>query len=180
MVAMIFGELQGNYGSRFLNQWKSGERTRNGEDVGLLNAMRVWGNKLGGFYGKPKAITTALEYLPPNPPTLPEFISLCRDMAARIRLNDDTPKLQHRLTKEEQDRANQAAKEARSAFCREGFDPMEWAKRPRSKTALNAVIDGAKRDERLQEILEGLVAKKIATPEGKLLWRWKDGTWVSP
>jgi hypothetical protein len=58
------------------------------------------------------------------------------------------------------------------------FDMMGWAKCPRSQYALNAVIDGAKQDERLREILEGLIANGIATSEGRLLQCYANGAWV--
>src|SRR5690349_13610741 len=36
-VAKIFQEMQGNYGSRFLNQWKTGQVLADGTDAGIVN-----------------------------------------------------------------------------------------------------------------------------------------------
>ena len=55
-VGRIFAELQGNYGSKFLSMWATGETLPNGSDAGLSIAMQVWGQKLAGFSDKPEAI----------------------------------------------------------------------------------------------------------------------------
>ncbi len=98
-VARIFQELQGNYGSRFLNQWKTGQTMSDGQDSGIANAMRVWGEKLGGFEECPDAIADVLKALPHEPPTLPQFAEMCRNAMARHRGNQ--PALPHKLTEED-------------------------------------------------------------------------------
>jgi hypothetical protein len=77
-VRKLFAELQGNYGTRFLDMWRSGVTDTNGDDVGLQNAMSLWAEKLAGFRERPDAIRRVLDTLPPHPPTLPEFVALCR------------------------------------------------------------------------------------------------------
>lgn len=77
-VRKLFGELQGSYGTRFLDMWRSGVTTLDGDDVGLLNSMDQWAEKLAGFRDRPDAIRRVLDNLPPHPPTLPEFVALCR------------------------------------------------------------------------------------------------------
>ena len=77
-VRKLFAELQGNYGTRFLDMWRSGQADTNGDDVGLQNAMDMWAEKLAGFRERPDAIRRALDTLPKHPPTLPEFVELCR------------------------------------------------------------------------------------------------------
>ncbi len=74
----LFAELQGNYGTRFLDMWRSGVTDTNGDDVGLQNAMDMWAEKLAGFRERPDAIRRVLDTLPKHPPTLPEFVELCR------------------------------------------------------------------------------------------------------
>ena len=74
----LFAELQGNYGTRFLDMWRSGVTDTNGDDVGLRNAMDMWAEKLAGFRERPDAIRRVLDTLPKHPPTLPEFVELCR------------------------------------------------------------------------------------------------------
>ena len=81
-VRKLFGELQGNYGVRFLDMWRSGvvpeDGPNKGEDLGVLNAMSLWAEKLAGFRDRPDAIRRVLDNLPAHPPTLPEFVGLCR------------------------------------------------------------------------------------------------------
>ena len=77
-VRKLFAELQGNYGTRFLDMWRSGQADTNGDDVGLQNAMDMWADKLAGFRDRPDAIRRVLDTLPPHPPTLPEFVALIR------------------------------------------------------------------------------------------------------
>jgi hypothetical protein len=77
-VRKLFAELQGNYGTRFLDMWRSGQADTNGDDVGLQNAMALWAEKLAGFRERPDAIRRVLDTLPKHPPTLPEFVELCR------------------------------------------------------------------------------------------------------
>ena len=40
--------------------------------------MDMWAEKLAGFRERPDAIRRVLDTLPPHPPTLPEFVALCR------------------------------------------------------------------------------------------------------
>jgi hypothetical protein len=79
---MIFTELLAHYGARFLAQWETGMINDHGEDMGTINAMQHWKIKLAGF--APDALGAALNNLPPNPPTLPEFVALCQQEARRI------------------------------------------------------------------------------------------------
>ena len=58
--------------------WRSGQADTNGDDVGLQNAMDMWAEKLAGFRERPDAIRRVLDTLPKHPPTLPEFVELCR------------------------------------------------------------------------------------------------------
>lgn len=70
--------MQGHYGTRFLNMWLTGHRLPNGDDAGLANAMNHWAEKLGGYADHPETLKRALSNLPPEPPTLPQFMELCR------------------------------------------------------------------------------------------------------
>jgi hypothetical protein len=139
-------------------------------DAGVLNAMSVWGRKLAGFADRPEALAAVLEHLPPDPPTLPAFVALCRDAA--IRIGGEAPRLEHRMTPEERERANEAAEAATRAIDRAKGDPLVWAKRPRSPTALSAVIKGAKTHQGLRQVLTVLIADGIAREDGRLLHRY--------
>ena len=60
------------------------------------------------------------------------------------------------------------------------LDPLLWATRPKSQTALTLLAEGAKEgDARLADILAGHVRDGICDGNGKLLYRWAEGAWVS-
>jgi len=68
------------YGSKFSDMWAGVDPT----------AVRIsWARKLGGFISRPECIRSALDDCDgkPWPPTLPEFLSLCRDAAKRTGTN---------------------------------------------------------------------------------------------
>ena len=95
-IGKIFATMQGHYGSRFVNMWKTGDLLQNGQDAGYMNAMQTWAEKLGGFADHPECIAYVLENLPDTPPTLPQFQDLCRRAPRKEPL-----KLVHSLTQEE-------------------------------------------------------------------------------
>lgn len=125
-IARVFRELQGNYGSRFLNQWKTGQVTEGGSDAGVQNALRTWARALSGFADNLPAIDGALANLPEDPPSLPAFVQMCR--AAAIRLNEGAPRLAHQMTPEERGRADAAAKAIRKIVVRDTRDHRQWVK----------------------------------------------------
>ena len=77
-IGKIFATMQGHYGTRFLNMWKSGDTLDNGQDAGLYNAQKTWAEKLAGFEDYPECIAYVLDRLPEAPPTLPQFVEMCR------------------------------------------------------------------------------------------------------
>lgn len=95
-VRKIFDEMHGHYGSRFLNMWKMNQYLPDGQDIGIVNAMNHWAEKLGGFVEHPEAIKYALTKLPDEPPTLPQFLGICRHAPPK-----NVVKLEHKLTDEQ-------------------------------------------------------------------------------
>ena len=75
-IQRLFAALQGNYGTRFMNMWKTGQTLPDGSDAGVMNAMSIWSEKMAGFSAA--TIKRALENLPEDPPTLPQWINLLR------------------------------------------------------------------------------------------------------
>lgn len=75
-IERLFSRLEGLYGAKFHDAWR-------GTD--LENVKAVWADKLGGFAASPERLKAALEACDerPWPPTLPEFLGLCRDAARR-------------------------------------------------------------------------------------------------
>lgn len=176
-VAKIFREMQGNYGSRFLNQWKTGQSLPDGQDAGVRNAMSVWAEKLGGFLDTPEVFASVLASLPDEPPSLPAFVALCR--AAMLRARDGQQKLEHHMTAEERARAEEAAAVALKAMKQmTEKDPLLWAKFPRSKIAFAEVLKLAKSDQRFVEIMAKLTEQGV-TDGHTLLKSWNGKDWVS-
>jgi len=70
--------MQGHYGTRFLNMWKTGQVLPDGTDAGVVNAMDHWSKKLAGWSQYPETIKRTLENLPADPPSLPAFCEMLR------------------------------------------------------------------------------------------------------
>ena len=179
-VAKIFQTMQGNYGTRFLNQWKTGQQfeagPHKGEDVGIRNAMKFWGEKLSGFAEQPERIARALESLPNDPPNLPAFVELCR-----VAPSNSKPALEHRQTVEERERAAELSKRAMDAVKKPSYDGLLWAKKPKSQIAMNMVADAKKHSNRfpaLAKVFDQLVIDGVCDELGKLISRWDGLAWV--
>lgn len=59
------------------------------------------------------------------------------------------------------------------------LDPLLWAKRPRSQTALDFVRRGSAGNTDLLDIIQKHVADGVCDENGKLLLRWDGVLWVS-
>lgn len=77
-IQKIFATMQGHYGTRFLNMWKTGQVLPDGTDAGITNAMNQWDKKLAGWANSPETIRRVLDNLPADPPSLPQFCELLR------------------------------------------------------------------------------------------------------
>lgn len=79
-VNQVFKVLHGSYGSLFLAKFATGELDENGKDKGIKSTRQVWAHGLRGMDAA--TITSALERVleahPEFPPTLPQFIALCK------------------------------------------------------------------------------------------------------
>lgn len=75
-INRLFAQMSGMYGSKFADLWGSSD---------LSDVKAIWAQKLGGFADKPECIKAALDGLDerPFPPTLPEFLTLCRTATNR-------------------------------------------------------------------------------------------------
>ena len=75
-IERIFSHMACLYGNKLADMW-------GGQDATTIKAF--WAIKLRGFASRPEVIAAALESLEGRqfPPTLPEFIGLCRDALRR-------------------------------------------------------------------------------------------------
>ncbi|MDE2106643.1 MAG: hypothetical protein KGL39_56025 [Patescibacteria group bacterium] len=122
-VDRLFGRLEGLYGAKFHDLWR-------GSDI--ENVKRTWAEKLGGFGDRPEALKAALDACDdkPWPPTLPEFLGLCRDAAKR------TGPAYAALPAPEIDQAEAARRveQATAAVKKpDAYDWLGWAKRLRTR-----------------------------------------------
>lgn len=119
-IDRIFLVMSNLYGQKFTDQWKGND----------MDSMRLfWAEKLGGFHDQPNAIKQALDALDakPWPPTLPEFLTMCREAATRGL--DKPPMLEHHPSAEEIERAIKARDMAvKAAHVENKRDPLRWAK----------------------------------------------------
>ena len=56
-------------------------------------------------------------------------------------------------------------------------DPLEWAKRPRSHTAMQAIRNGARRDRKLRAIYQEHIASGVCDDRGNLRQVWDGRCW---
>jgi hypothetical protein len=63
----------------------------------------------------------------------------------------------------------------------EHLDPLLWAKRPKSQSAMDLLIRGVKQggDPRLAEIYSGHLSDGVCDESGNLLRRWDGLRWTS-
>ena len=82
VIARLFAALRANYGKSFDGKWASGTKIQGGAydglDEGIVSTMIYWAERLGGYRDKLGVIKVALTRLPPHPPSLPEFLEICR------------------------------------------------------------------------------------------------------
>lgn len=79
-VKGLFMLFHGWYGNLFLSRFESGDKDKAGKDRGTLSAMAIWQSALGRFDGdvvREAADRCQVEH-PKYPPTLPEFVAICR------------------------------------------------------------------------------------------------------
>lgn len=184
-IDRIFSRLQGLYGTLWVDRWKTGEQRRlpTGQviDVGMLNAKAIWAAELAGFAARPEVIGHALGACDGLrfPPTLPEFLRLCREEAARpasvVRLSHTSAAGEIARQREAVARIAEAVRQRTTCA-----DPLAWAARPRSQTAMNALWrEGRHRGNRvLGAILDDHIANGICSDAGRLLKRWDGEKWV--
>lgn len=127
-IGRIFGRLEDFYGARFLDAWR-------GTDLARVKA--TWAEKLAGFADQPERIGFALNALEhqPFPPTLPEFLALCRQAPPPNRPTLPEPIIDPEVAA---DRARQVQEKAMAAM--RNPPHHHWAVRILSDIAAGVVL----------------------------------------
>lgn len=167
-IDRLFGEMASLYGAKFADLWA-------GTDIERVKEK--WVEKLKGFADHPGVIQRAMDALDdrPFPPTLPEFLTLCRNAARRI--GDDVRAIPYKMTGEDHDRVKATAEAAISgmkAKNRDGID-HHWATHPRSHMHLKFIFDAAKNDQRFRVCVSEMVRDEVCSDGGSLLKVYRDG-----
>lgn len=92
-VNNVFKVMHGYYGNLFLSKFATGVVDARKRDMGVGSARTVWANSLSTF--PDDVVVTALEQCrdrhPEFPPSLPQFLALCKACAPRAVYKPDTP-----------------------------------------------------------------------------------------
>lgn len=91
-IDKIFGRMEAMYGSLFLDRWRG---------TNLVEVKAVWASELASFADNPECFGLALKALIDErklPPTLPEFVALCRQ---HYRRPSTVVAIEHRLSPDE-------------------------------------------------------------------------------
>lgn len=168
-VDKIFQTLLFSYGSKFSSQW-------HGVDPEPLKAH--WADKLGGFRENPEAIAHALRSLEdaPFPPTLPEFVALCRQAPRK-----ELPALPAPPADVEKQRAFSRELQKVVSGGNRGADPIFWATHPKGHQAFDFIRNAAiEMPTKFQPCIDHLVATGRVSSDGQhLLQRYAGaGEWV--
>ncbi len=79
-VNNVFKVLHGFYGNLFLSKFASGSLDASGQDQGVVSARQIWAHGLRDMDSVTvkAALAQCVERHPEFPPSLPQFMSLCR------------------------------------------------------------------------------------------------------
>ena len=170
-IEKLFQKFEDFYGAKWAAQYGDFPRER---------VKRTWAEELGGFSGESIAKALDAQKSGKFPPTLPEFIELCRDAARRIGTSS-APALTHKQTPEEVEHQRVMAKRLGDSIgtgkIHDGID-THWATHPRTAAHLAFIFDAADRDHRFKACIEQMVSDGICTADGHLLKTYRDGAFV--
>lgn len=183
VITKLFARLQGIYGTSFTSKFSTGVNAKTGVDDGWENAKAVWAEDLAGYAERLEVIADALKHVDPDrPPSSRQFLQLCNEQAKHAELRQPQKALPYVPTADDRERAKAMANQAAKSISgkADDFDSLLWAKKPKSQKAMDAVIDGAKRSDKLRQVLDELIQNGVVSTDGKLLKRYKgQGQWVT-
>lgn len=81
----VFKVFHGFYGNLFLSKFVNGQTDADGVDQGVVSARAIWAHGLRGFDVEvvKSALARTMDTHPEFPPTLPQFVALCKACAPR-------------------------------------------------------------------------------------------------
>ncbi len=81
----VFRVMHGFYGNLFLSKFATGEARADGGDGGVASARGIWAHGLRPFAVETvkTALSRTMDAHPEYPPTLPQFVALCKACAPR-------------------------------------------------------------------------------------------------
>ena len=159
-IDRLFSEMASMYGAKFADLWR-------GTDIEKVKEK--WVEKLRGFVEHPGVIQKALDALDerPFPPTLPEFLILCREAARRV--GPRLPAIEYKPNPEQQAAFLEKVRQMMRGGNR-GSDPMFWALHPRSHMAIHAIRQAAANEPaKFGPCIAKLIADGVCNEQGHLL-----------
>ena len=173
-IEKLFQKFEDWYGAKWAAQYGDFPRER---------VKATWAEELGGFASQGDAIAQAInaQKNSPFPPTLPEFLVLCREAAKRIGNGAKVPALTHVRTDDELEHQRQMSQRIGQAIgsgkLRDGIDE-HWATHPRSAMHLKFIFEASERDPRFQRCITSMVERGVCSADGRLLKRYAgNGGW---
>lgn len=118
-IEKIFGQMGGYYGSLFSDRWK---------DCDIADVKRIWAEVLASFSDHPECFRQALRSMIDEcrlPPTLPEFVALCRKHYVRPQPKQAAlPDIPPRYTSKEEGRRRLAELKAKFTSMKRVLDEI--------------------------------------------------------
>ena len=94
-VNNVFKVMHGFFGNLFLSKFANGQTNDAGEDTGVVSARQIWAHGLRDF--DLSTVKTALARVmadhPEFPPSLPQFVALCKASQVRRVAPESQPRL---------------------------------------------------------------------------------------
>lgn len=162
VIDRLFDRLEAAYGTRWMALWGN-------TDLG--NVKSLWAEKLGGFHDNLQAISYGLDCLDEHkhPPTLPEFLTLCRKAPKPNVPALPAPAYDH-------EKASAVAKEIEKIASKPKDVDISWARKPKSAMAFSSVLDLAKVERRFAVVVDQL--REAGHVVGNsLVNRWNGMSW---
>lgn len=154
----LFGHLNAMYGVNKVGAMFAQPGLKAEQAIAAVEAAKgTWGNALSRYSGPvlAKALRGLIDQGREWPPTLPEFVALCKD-AMRA---EAQPYVALPPATADRIKGEQAARKLRAVSERVGqADPMFWAKYPKSAKAVELMVRGSQRSWPLTELIQQHIA----------------------